>query len=97
MPNNPEKFSIKFWLAIDMLSKYLLNGYPYLGNDETRSYRKTVGTHATFCLIEHYYNTGRNLKMHNFFTSLKLVKQVKNEVIICVGRINHLKREVPRS
>jgi hypothetical protein len=32
--NKPDKFGIKSWLAADGKSKYLLNGFPYLGKDE---------------------------------------------------------------
>ncbi|GFX80117.1 DDE_Tnp_1_7 domain-containing protein [Trichonephila clavipes] len=34
MPNKPDKFGIKFWLAADVDSKYVLNGLRYLGKDE---------------------------------------------------------------
>lgn len=36
LPNKTDKFGIKFWLAFDMQTKYILNGFPYLGKDETR-------------------------------------------------------------
>ncbi len=32
--NKHDKFGIKFWLLADVDSKYLLNGFPYLGKDE---------------------------------------------------------------
>ena len=36
MPNKPNKFDIKFWMAIDVKSKYLYNEFLYLweGLDE---------------------------------------------------------------
>ena len=36
MPNKPDKFGIKFWLAVDVESKYILNAISYLGKDESR-------------------------------------------------------------
>uniref|UniRef100_A0A1A9UFG4 DDE_Tnp_1_7 domain-containing protein n=1 Tax=Glossina austeni TaxID=7395 RepID=A0A1A9UFG4_GLOAU len=36
MPNESNKFSIKFWLASDVSSKYVLSGFPYLGKYEQR-------------------------------------------------------------
>lgn len=36
MPNKPDKFEIKFWLACDVNSKYIINGFPYLGKDARR-------------------------------------------------------------
>lgn len=36
MANKPDKFGIKFWVAADTESKYMLNAFPYLGKDEFR-------------------------------------------------------------
>ena len=38
--NKPHKFGIKFWLAVDVQTKYILNGFPYMGKDETRCSRE---------------------------------------------------------
>jgi hypothetical protein len=32
--NEPNKFEMKFWFAVDVESKYLINGFPHLGKDE---------------------------------------------------------------
>ncbi|XP_033319032.1 uncharacterized protein LOC117216437 [Bombus bifarius] len=34
LPNKPDKFGIKFWLASDVQTKYVVNGFPYLGKSE---------------------------------------------------------------
>ncbi|XP_033298750.1 piggyBac transposable element-derived protein 4-like [Bombus bifarius] len=34
IPNKPHKFGIKFWLAVDVQTKYILNSFPYMGKDE---------------------------------------------------------------
>jgi len=34
MPNKLDKFGIEFWLASDISTKYVINGFPYLGKDE---------------------------------------------------------------
>ena len=36
MANKPDKFGLKFWLLVDTETKYLCNGYPYLGKDESQ-------------------------------------------------------------
>ncbi|XP_073421894.1 uncharacterized protein [Dendrobates tinctorius] len=36
MPSKPDKYGHKYWLAVDKESKYLANGFPYLGKDDTR-------------------------------------------------------------
>ena len=33
MANKPDTFNIKFWLDVDVRSKYVLNALPYLGKD----------------------------------------------------------------
>ncbi len=34
MPDKPDKFGIKFWLLVDVASKFICNGIPYLGKNE---------------------------------------------------------------
>ena len=36
MPNKPDKFNIKFWMAADAQTKYMLHRFPYLGKDNSR-------------------------------------------------------------
>ena len=38
--NKPRKFGIKLWLTVDVQTKYILNGFPYMGKDETRYSRE---------------------------------------------------------
>ena len=35
MANKPDKFGLKFWLGVDVESKYLFNCFPYVGKDNT--------------------------------------------------------------
>ena len=35
MGNKPDKFDLKFWVAVDVENKYLYNGFPYVGNNDT--------------------------------------------------------------
>ena len=35
MPNKPDKYGIKFWVIVDVNSKYVSNIIPYLGAQET--------------------------------------------------------------
>lgn len=41
MPNKPDKFGIKFWLASDVNSEYVINRFSYLGKDEQRFFNST--------------------------------------------------------
>ena len=33
MPNKPDKFGIKFWMAADEKTKYMMNSFSYKGKD----------------------------------------------------------------
>ena len=53
MPNKPHKSGIKFWLAVDAQTKYILNSIPYIGKDETRC-SKSLGEFVILKLAEPY-------------------------------------------
>ena len=36
MPNKPDRFDIKFWLACVLKSTFIINCFPYLGKDTTK-------------------------------------------------------------
>ena len=95
MPQKPDKFGIKFWLAVDVETKYLLNGFPYLGKDEQRPANETLAEHVVKRLMQPFINKGRNLTTDNFFTSLKLAKELRSKSTSLVGTINRARREIP--
>ena len=50
MPNKPDEFGIKFWMAADVKTKYILSSFPYMGNDDSRPAGVTLGVGVTlFC------------------------------------------------
>lgn len=95
MASKPDKFGIKFWLAVDVESKYLLNGFPYLGKDETRPSDQSVSENVVLRLVEPYLDTGRNITTDNFFTSLNLAEILKARNTSLVGTVNRARREIP--
>lgn len=95
MPNEPHKFGIKFWLEVDVQTKYILNGFPYIGKDETRC-SKSLGEFVTLKLAEPYLQRGRNITTDNFFTSISLAKKLLAEKTTLVGTIRSNKRELPK-
>ena len=42
MPNKSDQFGMKFWLAVDVEFKYILNAIPYLGKDKSRSFTQRL-------------------------------------------------------
>lgn len=96
IPNKPDKFGIKFWLASDVGSKYVVNGFPYLGKDEGRESSVPLGEFVTLKLVEPYTGHGRNITADNFFTSASLVSKLLAKKTTFVGTIRRNKKELPK-
>ena len=79
MANKPDKFGIKFWFLADAQSKYLCNGKPYLGRDLSRSRCSDLPGDVCLTHLQPYYKRGYNVTTDNYFTSLKLVEELKQK------------------
>jgi hypothetical protein len=86
MPNKPDKFGIKFWLASDVSSKYLINGFPYLGKDETRDTNTSLSEFVVMKLAKPYLNYRRNITTDNFFTSISLAKKLSAQKTTVISK-----------
>ncbi|XP_042368087.1 piggyBac transposable element-derived protein 3-like [Plectropomus leopardus] len=95
--SKPDKFGIKFWLAADVDTKYMLNAAPYLGKDETRRPGQRLGDSVVLKLAKPFLGKGRNITTDNFFTSLELAKALKAQKTSLVGTVNKSRRELPPS
>lgn len=96
MPNKPNKFGIKFWLASDVQSKYIINGFPYLGKDEVRESSVPLGEYVVLKLLEPYTMKGRCVTTDNFFTSLPLASKLLAKKTSIVGTMRANKKELPK-
>lgn len=96
MPNKPDKFGIKFWLASDVSTKYVINGFPYLGKDENRGTSSTLGEFVVLKLLEPFTGCGRSVTTDNFFTSASLAAKLLEKRTTIVGTIRSNKRELPK-
>ena len=96
MPNKPDKFGIKFWLACDVKSKYIINGFPYLGKDERRDCSIPLGEFVVLKLMDPFTGCGRTVTTDNFFTSVSLAKKLLARKTTIVGTIRGNKRELPK-
>lgn len=95
MASKPDKFGIKFWLAVDAKSKYLVNGFPYLGKDEHRPANESLSEYVVLQLMGPYLGKGRNVTTDNFFTSVKLAEKLEKKKTTIVGTMNRVRREIP--
>jgi len=95
MPQKPDKFGIKFWLLSEVDSKYLINGFPYLGKDDLRPPNRLLGEHVILELCSPFYGKGYNITCDNFFTTQKLVIELQKKKTSLVGTIRSNKKELP--
>ena len=54
MLKKPDKFDIKFWFAVDVETKYILNAIPYVGKHKTRVPLHRLSYWAVMNLMEPY-------------------------------------------
>ncbi|XP_063764952.1 uncharacterized protein LOC134881497 [Eleginops maclovinus] len=97
MPNKPDKYGIQFWLAVDVESKYMLNGFPYLGRDLSRSAAQSLGESVVLELMEPFLWKRRNVTTDSFFTSLPLAHKLLAKNTGLVGTTNSKNRSLPPS
>lgn len=95
MPNKLDKFGIKFWLASDVDSKYVINALPYLGKDENRPSSVQLSEYVVLKLMESFTGCGRTVTTDNFFTSKSLATQLLAKNTTLVGTIRSNNRELP--
>ena len=72
-----DKHGKKYWLAADKDCKYVVNGFLYVGRDETRSRAECVSDQVVLRLLKPFLNKGRNVTTDNYFTSMKLATKLQ--------------------
>ena len=96
MPSKPDKHGIKVWTCCDSKSSYLLNAKIYKGKEldkkETGQAERVVKD-----LVYMLKDTGTNVTMDNFFTSIKLSKDLLDNGLSILGTIRKNKKEIPPS
>ncbi|KAJ8883774.1 hypothetical protein PR048_015628 [Dryococelus australis] len=85
MPNKPDKFGVKYWLAVDAKNRYILNGFPYLGKDATRPADRPLGEHVVLRLMEAFFDKGRNVTTESYFASVRLANELKKRKQALLG------------
>ena len=95
MANKPDKFGLKFWLAVDLENKYLFNGFPFVRKDDTRSSDMSVPTDVVLKLMAPLFQQGYSITCDNYFTSLGLALKLAEKKCSFVGTLRQNRREVP--
>ena len=65
MANRPDKFEIKFWMAVDVETKYFFNDFQYVGKDESRSGDVSMPTDVVIKLMMPLFKKGHNVTHDN--------------------------------
>lgn len=102
MPSKPAKYGLKLQCLTDARTRYVYNTYLYCGkgsdsmglSQEEKKYGLT--TQAVIRLCKPLYGTNRNITTDNWYTSLDLVKVLKDNSLTLVGTMKKkTKKEVP--
>ena len=94
MANKPDKFGLKFWMAVDVETKYLFIGVPYLEKDESRLDDVSMPTSVVMNLIILLFGRSYNVTCDNYFTSFDLLLRLAHERCSIVGTIHRNRRKV---
>ena len=97
MANKPDKFGIKFWMAIDDETKCLFSGFPYVGKDECRSGDVSVPTDVVMKLMMPLFKKAHNVTSDNYFTSLDLCLRLAKQGCSLVGTIRLNRKKLPNN
>ena len=95
MPNKPDRFGIKFWMAFDVESKYLYNGFSYLGKDWTRSGDASLPTDVVMKLTIPLFSQGFNVTCDNYFTFLDFLLRLAKRQCSLVATIRANRKKIP--
>ena len=97
MANKPDKFGINFWMAVDVETKYLFDGFLYVGKDESRSDDVSVPTDVVMKLMMPLFKKGDNVTSDNYFTSLELGLWLAKQGCSLVVTMRSNRREIPNN
>lgn len=67
-----------------------MNGFPYLGKNEKRPQGQRLSENMVPRLMEPYINNERNVTTGDFFSSIKLAKDLKHRRTRAVGTMNRI-------
>nr|XP_022908188.1 piggyBac transposable element-derived protein 4-like [Onthophagus taurus] len=96
MPSKPAKYGLKIFWMCESTSGYILDGLVYVGRQPGEPPHKNLGLEVVQTLVRGIHNSGRNLTIDNFFTSVPLATYLLDKNITVVGTLRQNKRDIPR-
>ncbi|XP_022910889.2 piggyBac transposable element-derived protein 4-like [Onthophagus taurus] len=90
MPSKLAKYGLKIFWMCESTSGYALDGLVYVGP------HKNLGLEVVQTLVRGIHNSGRNLTIDNFFTSVPLATYLLDKNITVVGTLRQNKSDIPK-
>lgn len=88
MKSKPDKYRIKFFLCVEVKSKYVLTFYPYLGRQGAEDrHGDKIADYVVKKLLDPFTNNGFNVCTDNFFTSTSLANYLVSKGTTIVGTV----------
>ena len=95
MPTKPDRYGLKIITLNDSTTHYMHHAIPYIG-PVTTDLNEEVPFYYVSKVSEPIHHTGRNITCGNWFTSISIFDQMKEDFnLTMVGTIRKNKREIP--
>uniref|UniRef100_A0AAQ4RU08 PiggyBac transposable element-derived protein domain-containing protein n=1 Tax=Gasterosteus aculeatus aculeatus TaxID=481459 RepID=A0AAQ4RU08_GASAC len=95
MPSKPAKYGLKIFWVCDARIPYAIDGIVYTGRQPGEEVQKNLGENIVQQLCSRFRNTGRNITMDNFFTSVPLAQHLLEKDPTIVGTLRQNKPDIP--
>ncbi|XP_067101197.1 piggyBac transposable element-derived protein 4-like [Osmerus mordax] len=95
MPSKPAKYGIKIFWMCDARIPYAIDGMVYTGRQPGEEVQRNLGENIVRQLCYGIRQTGRNITMDNFFTSVPLAEKLLEKNLTIVGTLRQNKPDIP--
>lgn len=96
MPSKPAKYGLKIFWMCESKSGYAMDGLVYVGRQPGEPPHKNLGLEVVQTLVRSIQNSGLNLTVDNFFTSIPLANYLLDKNITVVGTLRQNKPDIPK-